>query len=178
MLAQRIAQQSLRRLAVARQPALVSTGIINQKRLAATQHMPEDEASRQILAKQRLHRPVAPHLTIYKPQITWILSSLNRITGITLSAPLYLFSLAYLAAPAFGWHLESASIAAAFGAWPVAAKFLTKFIIAMPFTFHSFNGLRHLAWDVTVGITNKQVQITGWSVVALTTLSSALLAFL
>ncbi|KAF1346091.1 hypothetical protein BDV97DRAFT_35113 [Delphinella strobiligena] len=140
--------------------------------------MADDEASRQILAKQRLNRPVAPHLGIYKPQVTWYLSALNRVTGVALSGPLYLFGLAYLAAPAFGWHLESTSIAAAFGAWPVAAKFLTKFLISLPFTFHSLNGLRHLAWDFTVGITNKQVQVTGWTVVGLTAITSTLLAFM
>lgn len=140
--------------------------------------MREGEAADQILAKQRLHRPVAPHLGIYQPQITWYLSSLNRITGVALSGGLYLFGLAYLASPAFGWHLESASLATAFAAWPVALKFATKALLAFPFTFHSFNGIRHLMWDFTVGLTNKQVQLTGWSVVGLTAVTSALLALM
>lgn len=103
---------------------------------------------------------------------------MNRVTGVTLSATFYAFGLAYLAAPALGWHLESASLAAAFGAWPVAAKFATKLFFSIPFTFHSFNGLRHLMWDFAVGITNKQVQVTGWTVVGLTFVSSAILAIL
>ncbi|GAB7351110.1 hypothetical protein MBLNU459_g1573t1 [Dothideomycetes sp. NU459] len=183
MLAQRIVSQTARGFA-ATQPALLSSrapGLFAssmQRRLAATQTMSESEASSQILAKQRLNRPVAPHLSIYKPQVTWYLSALNRMTGIALSGPFYLFGLAYLAAPALGWHLESTSLAAAFGAWPVAAKFLTKLLVSVPFTFHSFNGLRHLAWDFALGITNKQVQVTGWSVIGLTFITSALLAIL
>ena len=76
-----------------------------------------------------------------------------------------------------GWHLESASIAAAFGAWPVIAKVATKFFFAWPFTFHSFNGLRHLLWDTGSTMTNKQVIITGWTVIAISTLAALGLTF-
>jgi succinate dehydrogenase (ubiquinone) cytochrome b560 subunit len=132
--------------------------------------------SYQILVAQRRNRPTSPHLSIYRPQVTWYLSALNRITGATLSAGFYAFGAAYLVAPLLGWHLESASMAAAFAAWPVALKAATKFAIAMPFTFHCFNGLRHLAWDMGKQITNKQVIRTGWTVVGLSTASALYLA--
>ena len=131
-----------------------------------------------ILAKQRLNRPVSPHLSIYKPQITWIGSSLNRITGIALSGGLYAFSLAYLVSPLLGWHLESASLAAAFGALPLAAKIPLKFTLALPFTYHSFNGVRHLIWDLGKQFTNQQVIRTGWTVVGLTVTSALALALM
>lgn len=51
---------------------------------AATTSMTQDESQR-LLQEQRRRRPNSPHLSIYKPQITWILSSLNRITGVALS---------------------------------------------------------------------------------------------
>ncbi|EEP78982.1 conserved hypothetical protein [Uncinocarpus reesii 1704] len=132
----------------------------------------------QILAKQRLNRPVAPHLSIYKPQISWYLSALNRITGCTVSGGLYLFATAYLVAPAVGWHLESMSLAAAFGALPLAAKFAIKFGVAMPFTFHCMNGVRHLVWDFGKKMTNKDVIATGWTVVGLSVASSLALALI
>jgi len=34
---------------------------------------------------------------------------------------------------------------------PTWLKGSAKFIFAVPFTFHSFNGVRHLAWDVGYG---------------------------
>lgn len=46
-----------------------------------------------------------------------------------------------------GWHVESAVIAASFASWPVIAQILTKVTLALPFTFHSLNGIRHLVWD-------------------------------
>jgi hypothetical protein len=63
--------------------------------------------SYQILVAQRKLRPVSPHLKIYQPQIPWILSGLNRITGCVVSGGFYLFGAAYLVSPLFGWHLDS-----------------------------------------------------------------------
>lgn len=132
--------------------------------------------SYQILVEQRKKRPTSPHLTIYRPQITWYLSSLNRITGSVLSGGFYIFGTAYLVAPLLGWHLDSASMAAAFGSLSVAAKVSTKFLLSLPFTFHSINGVRHLVWDLGKQFSNAQVIKTGWTVVGLTVASSLYLA--
>ncbi|KAF2095941.1 succinate dehydrogenase cytochrome b560 subunit [Rhizodiscina lignyota] len=186
MLAQRSLQQSVRRLAAQQPgrigitrfaaPAAIATGhAMPQWRQVTTQNVSQDT---DILAKQRLHRPVAPHLGIYRPQITWIPSMFNRITGLMLSGPLYLFSMAYLVAPLMGWHLESQSIAAAFGALPVIAKVGVKGLIAWPFTFHSLNGVRHLMWDFALGFKNKTVAQTGWTVVGLSAVTAIALALM
>ena len=42
-------------------------------------------ANTEILNKQRLNRPSSPHFTIYQPQLTWIASIANRVTGAGLS---------------------------------------------------------------------------------------------
>ncbi|KLJ05528.1 succinate dehydrogenase (ubiquinone) cytochrome b560 subunit, partial [Blastomyces silverae] len=94
-----------------------------------------------LLRKQRLNRPISPNLTIYRPQITSVLSILHRNTGLLVSGGFYLFFAAYLASPWLGGHIDSASLAASFGALPVAAKVLLKTTVALPFTFHSFNGV-------------------------------------
>ena len=121
----------------------------------------------EILAKQRLQRPVSPHLSIYRPQITWIASSFHRITGVAFSGALYIFGFAYLAAPTLGWHLESQSMVAAFASLPVVAKVAAKFSVAWPFFFHAFNGLRHLSWDLGLGFKNIRVIQTGWAAVGI-----------
>ena len=105
-----------------------------------------------------------------------VLSSLERITGVLLSGSLYVFGITYFASPYLGWDLSSASMAAAFGALPVAVKVAAKFCIAWPFAFHCFNGLRHLTWDTGRMITNRQVVKTGWIAVGATTLSAIALA--
>ncbi|EED18042.1 succinate dehydrogenase cytochrome b560 subunit [Talaromyces stipitatus ATCC 10500] len=188
MISQKVAQQSLRRLAIQSPsgltlsmakfatPAAIATGRYMQMRPTST--TPNTTDPTKILAQQRLKRPVSPHLSIYRPQITWYASGLHRITGSIASGGLYVFATAYLVAPVFGWHLESASIAAAFGALPFAAKFLVKLGLALPVTFHSFNGVRHLLWDTGRFLTNKQVIQTGWTVVGLSTISALALALL
>ncbi|KAL8929486.1 MAG: hypothetical protein Q9208_001155 [Pyrenodesmia sp. 3 TL-2023] len=130
----------------------------------------------ELLNKQRLARPISPHLSIYQPQIPWLLSALNRITGSILSGGLYLFGITYLVAPLFGWHVESAALAEWFGELPTAVKAGMKFLIALPFTFHSFNGVRHLMWDSGRELANKSVVRTGWAVLGLTVVSSVGLA--
>jgi succinate dehydrogenase (ubiquinone) cytochrome b560 subunit len=100
----------------------------------------------------------------------------NRITGGFLSAGFYALGLTYLASPLFGWHMDSATMAAAFASWPVAAKVATKFIFAFPFTFHSFNGVRHLVWDTVSQLKNKQVIRTGLFVTGISVVSALYLA--
>ena len=185
MLAQRATQQAMRRLVM--RPGMASqmvfkkvaaplaVGTSMQTRPVATQKMTPTD-SYDILVQQRKKRPTSPNLGIYKPQITWILSSLNRVTGLTVAVPFYLFGLAYLASPLTGMHLDSASLAAAFGGLPLAAKFGIKFAAALPFTFHSWNGLRHLAWDTGKTFNNATVIKTGWTVVGLTAVSTLYLA--
>ncbi|KAK4981791.1 cytochrome b subunit of succinate dehydrogenase, Sdh3p [Elasticomyces elasticus] len=175
--AQRPAQQTLSRFAA---PAAVATNThYLQYRQAATQTISSEDQSKanEILNRQRLNRPVSPHLSIYRPQITWYGSALNRITASILSGGFYVFGVAYLVAPLLGWHLETAVMAASVAAWPLALKVLVKMSLAFPFTYHSLNGVRHLAWDMGKTLNNKQVQRTGWAVVGLSVVSSAILAF-
>lgn len=43
------------------------------------------QAGDAILNEQRLKRPSSPHFTIYQPQLTWVGSIFNRMTGAALS---------------------------------------------------------------------------------------------
>lgn len=58
------------------------------------------------------------------------------------------------------------------------AKLGIKYLAALPFTFHSFSGIRHLVWDMGRELSNKQVQVTGWIVVGLSVVTSGILAFM
>jgi succinate dehydrogenase (ubiquinone) cytochrome b560 subunit len=125
----------------------------------------------QLLANRRLNRPIAPHLSIYKPQMGSVLSSMMRITGVAYSGSFYIFGIAYLISPYLGWDLSSATIAAAFGSLPWAAKSFIKFAVAWPVVLHCINGVRHLTWDTARGFNNSFIIKTGWAAVGVTTLS-------
>lgn len=53
-----------------------------------------------------------------------------------------------------------------------------KFYVALPATYHTFNGVRHLFWDNGKFLTINEVYSTGYSVVALSILSALGLAAL
>ncbi|TFK21462.1 succinate dehydrogenase cytochrome b560 subunit [Coprinopsis marcescibilis] len=128
-----------------------------------------------ILNKQRLKRPSSPHFTIYQPQLTWIASIANRVTGAGLSVLLYGFSIAYLIAPG---TFDSVHVVDFVHGLPEAVKYAGKFILAAPFSFHAINGLRHLAWDTGKFLSVKSVYGTGYAVLGATAVSTAFLTFL
>ncbi|KAK4464761.1 succinate dehydrogenase cytochrome B subunit, mitochondrial [Cladorrhinum samala] len=169
MIAQRVGTTALRRVAGKPNAFITANNLArslstSQTRPVATQKISADEA-RAILDKQRLQRPVSPHLDIYDKQQTWFGGSIwQRFTGSAFSGGLYAFGIAYLAAPALGWHLESSSLIAAFGALPAAVKASVKFLAAWPFVFHAFNGVRHLTLDLGYGMARQTIVKGGWYV--------------
>jgi len=127
---------------------------------------------------KRTNRPMSPHLTIYRPQLTSMLSITTRITGIALAGATSLFALATA--------VYSGDLATIYnfveglrGSWTgLGALYAAKFLIAWPMTFHTCNGLRHLAWDMVKGLGIKEVYMGGWIVVAVSIILADLLIFL
>ncbi|XP_044019166.1 succinate dehydrogenase cytochrome b560 subunit, mitochondrial-like [Aphidius gifuensis] len=122
---------------------------------------------------ERLNRPMSPHLTIYKPQLTTILSITHRGTGIALS----LYALGIGAAGLFipGGMLSMIQTIDVMCP-PAVFLFIGKYAIAWPALFHYFNGIRHLAWDLGQLLRIKQVYTTGWTVIAISTIATLALA--
>ncbi|CAA7267522.1 unnamed protein product [Cyclocybe aegerita] len=129
-------------------------------------------ANLEILNKQRLNRPSSPHFTIYQPQLTWLGSIANRVTGAGLSVLLYSFSIAYLIAPG---TFDSAHVVEVIAGLPESVKHAGKAILAAPFAFHSLNGLRHLGWDLVKFITVKGAYVSGYIVLGATAVSTVAL---
>lgn len=130
------------------------------------------------LVEQRKHRVTSPHLSIYKPQYTWILSGAHRITGVFLCGGMYLGLICYAALPVLGYNFTAASVAAAFGSLPVAVKGLCKLAVAAPFAFHFWNGIRHLVWDTVHCFKIPQIYSTAYLVLGMTAVSALGLLFL
>lgn len=124
--------------------------------VATVKHTPTE--GNDILVKQRLNRPIAPHLGVYKLNQTWLgHSAWTRITGCTLSGAAYLYFSTYLVAPLLGWHIESQSLAEAFASMPFAVSGGIKFLLGFPFVYHFINGVRHLVFDMGIGFAKAQI---------------------
>jgi succinate dehydrogenase / fumarate reductase cytochrome b subunit len=106
-------------------------------------------------------RPLSPHLQIYRPQLTSILSILHRFTGVGLALGAVLFAY-WIAAAAYGadaFQRANALIVSGFGR-------LVFFGLTFAFFYHFANGLRHLAWDAGFGFDLKTLNRSGIAVVA------------
>ncbi|KIK03777.1 hypothetical protein K443DRAFT_676440 [Laccaria amethystina LaAM-08-1] len=161
-------------------PRIVRNQVVLQNAAAkrslttTTQSLPSSAAA-EILDKQRLRRPSSPHFTIYQPQLTWVASIANRVTGTGLSVLLYGFSIAYLVAPG---TFDSAHVVEFVAGLPEVVKYAGKAILAAPFAFHSFNGLRHLGWDMGKFVTVKGCYRTGYAVLGATAISTVVLTLM
>ncbi len=108
-------------------------------------------------------RPLSPHLQIYRPQITSVLSIMHRGTGVVLSLGTMLL-IAWLLALATGESAYS-QFQNLLGGW-VGRLVLFGFSLAL--FYHLCNGIRHLFWDAGKGFDIKTVERSGIAVLVAT----------
>lgn len=106
------------------------------------------------------NRPMSPHLQVYRPQLTSVMSILHRMTGVALAGGLVLV-LWWLVALASGREYYDFVMGVA-GSW-IGRLVLLGFTWAI--FYHLCNGLRHLYWDAGWGFDIPSVYRTGWMVV-------------
>jgi len=105
-------------------------------------------------------RPLSPHLQVYKPQLTSVLSISHRATGVALAVGTLLF-VWWLAAAAAG--PEAYERAQGFmGSW---FGMLLLFGWSFCLFYHLCNGVRHLFWDAGYGFELPDAYRSGWAVV-------------
>ena len=93
------------------------------------------------------NRPLSPHLQIYKPQLTSVLSISHRMTGFALS-------IIILLSPVIIYFLTNSA-----DTHQVVISLLQNSFIKLIFSlalfgliYHLCNGIRHLAWDAGYGL--------------------------
>lgn len=114
-------------------------------------------------------RPLSPHIQVYRPQITSLLSIAHRIAGIALSVGAILF-VWQLVAAASGPD-AFAEFQGFAGSW-IGLVLLVAFSGA--FYFHLANGIRHLVWDAGYGFDLTTTYRTGIAVLIATAALTAL----
>ena len=117
-------------------------------------------------------RPMSPHLQIYRPQITSVLSILHRISGVILTVGAFGLTWWLLALAEGGEHYAHAAAAVAS---PFGLLLLLGFSLAL--VYHLLNGLRHLLWDMGWGFEISDTYRSGWTVVVLTLAFTAAIWF-
>ena len=120
----------------------------------------------------RGNRPLSPHLTIYRPQMTSISSIFVRITGNALLVSTLLL---------IWWLLAVSSSAAAFAvADYVITSWLGDIVMVLSLWalwYHTLGGVRHLIWDTGRGLELKSAERMGWMMIIGSLVLTALTVF-
>ena len=106
------------------------------------------------------NRPLSPHLQIYKPQLTSVLSISHLLTGFALSmiillSPIIIYFLTY--------SLETHQIIIS-----ILQNTFIKVIFSLALfglLYHLCNGIRHLAWDAGYGLDLESSYKSGYIVI-------------
>ena len=101
-------------------------------------------------------RPLSPHLQIYRPQVTSVLSITPRLTGVVLAFAALLLTY-WLASAAYGpesFARAQAVLESWFGR-------LVLFGFTFSLFYHLCNGIRHLGWDLGWGFDLVKLRLTG-----------------
>ncbi len=114
-------------------------------------------------------RPLSPHLQIYKPQWTSVLSIFHRFSGMALFGVLVFVSTwllsGYQGKESYESFLEVCR-------HPFVKGVL--FLLGVVFIYHFLNGLRHLVWDTGKGLSLHTAKNSALLVMILTVFLSFL----
>ena len=102
-------------------------------------------------------RPLSPHLSIWKPKITMVMSILHRITGAAL----------YFGTLILAWWLVAAASGATY--FTMVNDLLSSIpgrLVLFGYTWvlfhHMMGGIRHLVWDTGRGLDVPSANLWGW----------------
>tara|TARA_B100000900_G_C20535400_1_gene698136 strand:+ start:132 stop:518 length:387 start_codon:yes stop_codon:yes gene_type:complete len=117
--------------------------------------------------------PLSPHLQIYKPQVTSILSISHRVSGFALNFSLIILVFGLLCT-ALGEKYYNFFVL-------IIKSFPSKIIIFLTilgFSYHLFNGIRHIIWDFGFFLENKSSAIFGYLIIFLALVSSVIICYM
>jgi succinate dehydrogenase / fumarate reductase cytochrome b subunit len=113
--------------------------------------------SRPLEGRTPAERPLSPHLQIYRPMLTMMMSIVHRITGFG----------NYFGTLLLAWWLISA--ASGPGAYANVQAFTSSFIgrlIVFGYTWalmhHLLSGIRHFVWDLGYGFKANEREALTW----------------
>ena len=103
------------------------------------------------------NRPLSPHLQVYSPLLTMMMSIAHRITGLALYGGTLLlawFLIALAAGPS-----PFATVAAVYGS--ILGQ-LVLFLFTWALFHHLLGGVRHFLWDMGYGMDHPEREYLAW----------------
>ncbi|XP_017957353.2 uncharacterized protein LOC108651917 [Drosophila navojoa] len=123
----------------------------------------------------KLGRALSPHLTIYRKQLTSMMSIFLRASGATLGLAVWIIGLTALLC-----KLDINALAEKVEGLNLGGVTFTalKFILMVPFSYHVMAGTRHLIWYLNMFLTKPEIYTTGYVAIAMSLLLAAALALI
>ena len=120
-------------------------------------------------ARSPAGRPLSPHLQIYKPMLTMMMSIVHRLTGMAL----------YFGSLLLAWWLIAAATGPDYFSFVngLAGTLIGKLVLfgyTWALIHHMFGGIRHFIWDTGRGLEKGEPERLAW----LTLIGSAALTLL
>jgi len=112
-------------------------------------------------------RPLSPHLQIYKPQLTSVMSISHRFTGVILSLLSVMIPIFFILLSLGDEYFDLLIV--------VLNHFLVKLIlygIIFVVFYHLLNGIRHLFWDIGMGLSIKESYLSGYLVIIISIITT------
>ena len=111
-------------------------------------------------------RPLSPHLTIYKPQISSVLSIMHRITGFVM---FFGFLIILWTTNIYTFKSNTLEDFGNILAYITKNKFFMSVVILFSYCifYHMCTGIRYLFWDAGKLMEIKMVNLTGWLAIIL-----------
>ncbi len=111
----------------------------------------------------KVERPLSPHLQVYRPQMTSVMSILHRATGYALSIGTIMVVWLLIAAAS---GPEAYAVFAKFAGSNIGLFLLLGWTVAL--FYHMCNGIRHFFWDMGYLFELKKAFRAGYVVLAMT----------
>jgi succinate dehydrogenase / fumarate reductase cytochrome b subunit len=105
-------------------------------------------------------RPLSPHLSIYRPMLTMMMSIAHRVSGAANAAGFLLLAW-WLVAIASGPEAY-ATVSDVFASLPGRA---VLFLFSWSLIHHMLGGIRHLIWDTGHGLDKVSIEIFAWATI-------------
>ena len=112
-------------------------------------------------------RPLSPHLQIYKPQLTSVMSISHRFTGVILSLLSIIIPVFFILLSLGDEYFDLLIV--------VLNHFLVKLIlygIIFVVFYHLLNGIRHLFWDIGMGLSIRESYLSGYLVIVISIITT------
>jgi len=122
----------------------------------------------------QLKRPLSPHLSIYRYNLTMMLSISNRITGVGLQAVMTLGGIGVLAG-----SLSYSDALQKIKSWKIGPALIgiAKLGLSLIFAYHTVASVRHLVWDAGIGYSKPMTLQGSYAVLAATAVLTLILLF-